>query len=144
MSVLIARGASDGEILDVVHRWIDALAREEYESVADALGYARAFGRPKQECIREAIQGYRSATYYPGIERFIVTDWRTARGGNQNRAQEVVRYKPNSTGLVGAVAFDLPLNGSWSTLTADFVFFEGSDPMQGFPLSLEDTGSNEA
>ena len=108
------------------------------------MGYALAFGRPKHECIREAIQGYRSATHYPGIERFVVTDWRTASGGNRDRRQEVVRYKPNSTGLVGAVAFDLPLNGSWSNLTADFVFFEGSDPTQGFPLSLEEIGSIEA
>jgi len=144
MTALIPRGASDGEILGIVRNWIDALAREEYESVADALGYALAFGRPKHECIREAIESYRSATLYPGIERFVVTDWRTARGGNQNRKQDVVRYKPNSTRLVGAVAFGLPLNGSWSSLTADFVFFDGSDSMQDFPLSLEEIGSYES
>jgi len=143
MTIFVPRSASDDEILTVIRNWIDALAREQYELVADALGYALAFGRPKHDCIREAIRAYSSATYYPSIERFVVTDWRTARGGNESRKQEVVRYEPNSTGLVGAVAFDLPLNGTWSNLTADFVFFEGSDPMQGFPLGLEEIHSSE-
>ena len=106
MTTFVRRDASDDEVLNLVRNWIDALARAEYESVAHALGYALAFGRPEHECIREAIRGYRSTTYYPGIDRFVVTDWRTACGGNESRKQEVVRYKPNSTRLVGAVAFD--------------------------------------
>ena len=43
--------------------------------------------------------------------------------------------------MVGSVTFDLPLNGQWSDLTADFVFFEGADARAGYPLGLEEIGS---
>ena len=139
---LVPRGASEDQVLDLVRSWIDVLARQDYEAVATNLGYALAFGRPRSECIREAIEGYRCAAYYPGVKEFLVTDWRTARGGNPDRKQEVVWYKPNASGLVGAVAFDLPLNGCWSTLTADFVFCENSNSSEGYPLGLEEIQSS--
>jgi len=51
--------------------------------------------------------------------------------------REVVWYDSNSAKLVGAIAFDLPLNGKWSDLTADFVLFE-TDESEGFLLKLEE------
>jgi hypothetical protein len=141
---LVPRDASEEQILALVRAWVEALAREDYDAVFNELGYALAFGRPGAQCIRDAIQSYRSAAYYPGVEEFAVTDWRTADGGNPDRMQEIVWYKPNESGLVGAVAFDLPLNGRWSDLTANFVFCEGKNPETGYPLGLEDIQSMPA
>ena len=141
---IVPRGASEDQVLDLVRAWVDVLARQDYDAVAAELGYALAFGKPQGECIRQAIESYRCPVYYPKVEKFVVTDWRAAQGGNPHKKQEVVWYKPNASGLIGAVAFDLPLNGRWSTLTADFVFCEGSNPSAGYPLGLEEIQSNQA
>jgi hypothetical protein len=132
---------SDEQVLAVIHEWIDALAAQDYEGVFSALGYALAFGEPGAGCIRQSVEGYRSPDFYPGVEQFAVTDWRTARGGNPEPTRTVTWYKPNSTGLVGAAAIDLPLNGRWSDLTADFVWFDTGLPDGGFQLSLEEVSS---
>jgi hypothetical protein len=41
----------------------------------------------------------------------------------------------------GAVSIDLPLNGRWSDLRADFVWFESADPIGDYHLALEEIGS---
>jgi hypothetical protein len=54
----------------------------------------------------------------------------------------VTRYELNNiggTGLRGAVQFDLPLNGKWSDLTADFVFWEHD--AENYTLALEEIHS---
>ena len=140
----VPRDASEGQILALVQTWVDVLAREDYEAAFKELGYALAFGKPGARCIREAIHSYRSVAYYPGVENFVVTDWRTAQGGNPDRMQEVIWYKPNESGLVGAVAFDLPLNGRWSDLTVNLVFCQCENSDMGFPLGLEDIQSTSA
>ena len=134
----IPRDASDEQVLDIVRGWVDVLAREDYEVAAMALGYALAWGEPKAQCIRNEIKRYRSPEYYPDIENFTVTDWRTASGGNPKPEQNVIWYAPNNARLRGAVSFDLPVNGKWSDLTAHFVFFENDNPNEGYFLGLEE------
>jgi hypothetical protein len=138
---VVPRDASDKNVLDLVRDWIDVLAAQRYQIVFDKLGYGLAYGEPGADCIRKAIQNYRSPDYYPGIDNFVVSNWRTARGGNPEPKQTVTWYKPNSTRMKGAVSFDLPLNGQWSDLTADFVFFEGTGENAGYPLGLEEIRS---
>ncbi|MDR3481122.1 MAG: hypothetical protein P4L91_10450 [Burkholderiaceae bacterium] len=137
--ILVPQNASQEQVLRIVLEWVEVLAKEDYRAVYSALGYALAFGEPGDECIRAEIKKYRSPEYYPGIVDFRVTDWRTAIGGNPSPKKKVIWYKANSTGLAGAVAFDLPLNGKWSDLTADFVFCEHDD--ETYVLGLEDIGS---
>jgi hypothetical protein len=79
-------------------------------------------------------------TVFEGLGHSI-SDWRTARGGNPDPQQKVIWYKPNTGRMVGAVAFDLPLNSRWSDLTADFVFFETDNPNAGYTLRLEEIHS---
>jgi hypothetical protein len=43
--------------------------------------------------------------------------------------------------MAGTVAFDLPLNGQWSDLTADFVFFDNDTAAGGHTLRLEEIHS---
>lgn len=138
----VPRNASDGQVLDIIRDWVDVLAREDYGTVFAKLGYAIAFGEPGAECIRNAIKRYRSPEYFPGIEDFVVTDWRKASGGNPSPACSVIWFEPNATELRGAVSFDLPLNGRWSDLTADFVFFENKNLSEGYPICLEEIRSS--
>ena len=139
-STHIPRDASDDQIVAIIQSWVDILAAGEYEIAATELGYALAFDDPKSACILRAIEGYRSAKFYPGVEQFSVTDWRAAAGGNPTPRKSITRYTPNSSGLAGAAEFDLPLNGRWSDLTADFVWFVSDDP-EGHRLGLEEISS---
>jgi hypothetical protein len=134
----VPRDASDDEILAIIREWVDALSREDYEGVFEALGYAVAFDRSGAECIRGEIKRYRSAKLFPGVEEFTVSDWRTAQGGNPSPTAQVTWYKINSTRLAGAVDFDLPLNGRWSDLSADFVLIENDNLNEGYFLGLEE------
>jgi hypothetical protein len=142
--ILVPPEASDDQLLAIVRGWLDALAREEYAAVFASLGYALSYGRPGAECIERKIKSYRSATYYPGVTDFVVTDWRTARGGNPTPLQLVRWYEPNDIGIRATVELDLPLNGLWSDLEADFVLFENKvNPSQGHILCLEEIGCPE-
>ncbi len=140
--VFVPRDASNEQVLEVVREWVDILWQEDYEAAFAALGYLMAGEAAKPASFRESIKDYRSPEYYPNVEDFTVTDWRTACGGNPEPQQEVTWYGPNTAKLGGAVAFDLPLNGRWSDLTADFVFFENDDP-EGFDFYLEEISSWE-
>jgi hypothetical protein len=140
--VFIPHKATNEEILTIVRQWIDVLAKEDYATVFAELGYSMLyrFDCPGNEAIRREIKKYRSPDLYPGATDFKVTDWRLAKGGNPNPKQYVVRYKPNDVKLAGAIEFDLPLNGHWSDLAADFVFFN-NDYEQGYVLRLEEIQS---
>lgn len=138
---LLPRDVSDDKLIAIVRDWVDVLAREDYEAVFAALGYGLAFDRPGPDCIRDAIKRYRSPDYYPDVTEFSVTSWREARGGNPEPSQKITWYKSNGLRMAGAVSFDLPLNGRWSDLTADFVLFENEDASEGHFLNLEEIGS---
>ena len=137
----VSRDATDDQLISVVRDWVDVLSREDYAAVFEALGYSLAFDRPGAEAICEDIKRYRSPEFYPGTETFAVSDWRTARGGNPSPTVQVRWYKPTtSLRIVGVVDYDLPLNGRWSDLEANFVLFENDDP-EGYALVLEDISS---
>lgn len=137
----VPRDATDEQVIAVARHWIDVLACGDYEGVFAALGYALAFGEPGAVVMRNAVQSYRWERYFPGVTEFAVTSWKTATGGNPNPRLEVVRYAPSPHALRGAVSVDLPLNGRWSDLTADFVWFESAEPGQDYPLVFEEIGS---
>ena len=112
------------------------MAVGDYEAFGSALGYSFGDGEPA-ECVRKAIKDYRSPELYPSEDSFSVTDWREAKGGNPKPRQEIIWYEPNTPALAGAITIDLPLNGRWSDLQADFVLFD-RDPDAGFELQLEE------
>jgi len=140
--IFVPRNASEEQVLDIVREWVQVLARGDYEFIFAELGYSLTFGEPGAECIRNEIKKYRSPEYFPEIEEFMVSDWKTARGGYAAHKQKVIWYKQNSVGLAGAVEFDLPLNGKWSDLKADFVFFDNKKLKEGYVLALEQIQSN--
>lgn len=136
----VPRDASEEQVLGIVRGWVEALARKEYKGVFEAIDLMIRGDAPGPECIQGCIEYYRSPVYYPGVDKFAVSDWRIAQGGNPEPVQRVEWYGPNTLQMAGAVSFDLPLNGRWSDLTADFVFFENDDP-EGYRLWLEEIGS---
>ena len=135
----ISRDLSDEQLIEEIMRWIDLLAKSDYTSFGAALGYSHEEGDPS-ESVRRAIANYRSPDLYPGVEAFSVTNWRKARGGNPEPRREVVWYEPNASMLAGAVTVDLPLNGKWSDLQADFVLLD-RDSYSGLDLCLEEVYS---
>ena len=132
----INRYSSDEEVIEAVLKWVDVLVGGDYDAFGAALGYTFEDGKPADN-VRRAITGYRSPDLYPGVESFSVTDWREAKGGNPEPRREIKWYEPNASLLAGAVTIHLPLNGRWSDLQADFVFFD-RDPDTGFDLELEE------
>lgn len=144
--VLIPHNATDYAVLNIIREWIDVLAKEDYEAVVAELGpglsFVQGFDSSKAESLRAQIKRYVSPEYFPGVIDFVVTDWRLAQGGNPEPRRRATRYGPNSIGgigLRGAVQFDLPLNGKWSDLTADFVFWEHDT--EYYSLALEEIHS---
>jgi len=130
--------ASDHEILEFVFEWIEALSRKEYGGVAMELGYWNLDVRAAPEAIRRAIEGYRSSELFPGVEHFAVSDWRLAVGSHHVPRRDVVWYKENAVGIVASVCVDLPLNGAWSDLSAEFLLFERGDHPGQYQLRLEE------
>lgn len=141
--VFIPHKATDEEILTIVRQWIDVLASEDYATVFSELGYSRSpyFDCSGGEAIRREIKKYRSPEFYPDVTDFKVTDSRIVKGGNPKPKQIVIRYKPNNLKMAGAVEFDLPINGQWSDLAADFVFFDNDNYREGYLLRLEEIQS---
>lgn len=135
--IYIPHDASSEQVLEIIRAWIDLLAAEDYQAAFDAIGPDGLRGDWTPEFLRDDIKKYRSAEFYPGEVDFRMTDWRTARGGNPEAEPEVLWYADNDSGLVGAIAFELPLNGRWSSLTADFVIRK-NDGQEGDILTLED------
>lgn len=141
--IFVPREATDEQVLNIVRGWIDILADEDYESAFDAITAHGSQETWTPEFIKSSIKNYRSPEHYPGVEEFRVTNWRTAHGGNADAEQAVTWYKPHSFVLAGYINFDLPLNGQWSDLKAEFVLWYHGSQGEGYILGLEDIESQE-
>lgn len=138
MATWINSDCSDDEILEVVFQWIDVLSQKDYDRVARELGYWDFGFQKATKAIREAIGGYRAPGLFPGVEEFEVSDWRLAVGGKSEPTRKVVRCEENTVGIAVSVCIDLPLNGAWSDLAADFLLFEREYRPGQYELRLEE------
>jgi hypothetical protein len=137
--------ASDAKLFAIARDWIDLAANDRYEKAFDLFSYRMAPLRPElsgADCLREDIARYRSAGIFPGESSFRVTDWRTATGGNPQPLQRVTWYKPNDLNIACVVSVELPLNGKWSDLLADFLLY-GPEPGLGHRVELEDLSGGD-
>ena len=142
--VQVPLSADDDQLLQIVRFWLDILAAGDYERVFKSLGYAMAWGAGAQ-AIRRDIEKYQSAVFYPGVSEFRVSDWRNAVGGNSEPKVLIRRYKyMKSLPIVATIELDLPLNGRWSDLEADFVVTRVSPHAAEGVLNLEDISSSPA
>lgn len=131
---VVPRNVTDEELLALVRSWIDLLAAGDYVSAISRFGYSFSED-PNPDCILSHLRSYRSEEWYPGEKTFTVTDWKTAKLGNPFPEQKVEWYLQPAP-LAGAVSYDLPLNGRWSDLTADFVLYQSGD--DGYIFVLEE------
>ena len=130
--------ATDDALLALAWSWVDVLAEGDYERVFREIGFARAFGGGA-DAIRREIERYRDAVHFPTETVFRVTDWRTAKGGNPERAVRVQRFVPTeSLPILAALDIYLPLNGRWSQLQVSFVAFVDHDDQSKAVFWLED------
>ena len=136
--VNVSLSSDDDQLLQIVRSWLDLLAAQDYETVFESLGYSMAWGAGAQ-AIRRDIENYRSQEFYPGVSEFRVSDWRNAVGGNPEPKVLIRRYKyMASLPIVATIELDLPLNGCWSDLEADFIVTVRSSHDTEGVLYLED------
>ena len=115
--------ATDSQLLDLVHSWVDALAKEDYEFAYHITAHDRYYQwTPK--LIEKVIQGYGLPEPRSDGLVFQVTEIESA-SGNQPRHyveffDEPIKIDGSNQKAVGEIWFDLPLNGKWSDLTATF------------------------
>jgi hypothetical protein len=137
--ILVPCDATHEDVLEIIHAWIDLLAADDYETAFAHIGEWSLQGEWSPERLRAEIKAYRSPLYYSGVEEFTVTDWRTAQGGNSAPMQEVQWHEPSDpTELVGTASYDLPLNGKWSDLRANFILYKNITLEEDYVLGLEE------
>ena len=107
---------SDEAIFVAVDRWIDDLARGDYDSAFVRTEHDSYFGWTV-ELLRRVIEGYGLPEPHPTGTVFAVTPRLTATGGPPTR---VVDRSPREQDRLPHARYDLPLNGKWSDLTATF------------------------
>lgn len=137
-----ADSLTESGLLEITRHWVNVLATEDYDAVFNALGYAMAYQTPEltgAERIKSEIKSYRSEQYYPSVTDFSVSDWNSANGGKPNPYRLIRFYNPNDLKIVATIEFDLPLNGKWSDLQANFVVFEIEN--NRYALNCEDIRS---
>ncbi len=124
--LLLPDAASDDEILAAVRTWVDLLAREDYAGAFALTDHDAYYGWTPQ-LIREVIAGYGLPHDGKG-PRHRVTSIESA-GGTGSRGQVTWYELPAGASplcaRVGHVELDLPLDGSWSDLTATFELRRG-------------------
>ena len=120
--VWMSADVPDSEILTTVRAWVDAVAAGDFNR-AFAMTAHEGWRRWSPDLIREVIAGYGIPEPAPDSVVHVVTPIDSARGGPKPR-HEVDRWAPVDLGTgalqIGAVWFDLPLDGSWSDVTALF------------------------
>ena len=72
-----------------------------------------------------------------------MSGWREALGGNPEPRSQLIWYQPSIALPRGVFEFDLPLNGKWSDLLAEFVLSESTEQPGQCVMSLEDISSSK-
>jgi hypothetical protein len=120
--IVLHRDASDDEILDLVRKWVAALAADDYAAAYQMTAHD-PYWQWTPNLMRNVIAGYGLPEPQPDGVMHHVTPLETAKGGPSPRfvvtKYEPPRNEPNGE-ILGDVCFDLPLDGEWSDLTARF------------------------
>ena len=113
----LTRRPSDSEILSALEAWIDQLAEGEFGHALSGIRVEPDMAWSPQ-ALEAVIAGYGLPEAHPSGKRFRVTPRSEARGGPPRVAIDRVTVPPDA---LAYAEHDLPLNGSWSDLTACFV-----------------------
>jgi hypothetical protein len=138
--ICIPNNASTEDVLQVVQAWVDLWAELGPEAAFTAIA-ADGQNTWTPEWLEQAVANYRPSEMYPDTQEFAVTPCESAKAINHDPTRKVEWYKPNKSRLAGYVNFDLPLNGQWSDLLAEFEVWEGGDPQGDYILALSEIRS---
>lgn len=115
--LLLSLAPSNEELIAAVEKWIDLLAEGDYEA-AFASTEHHPYYRWSPDLMRSVVAGYGLPEPHPSGEVFAVTARVPADGGPPD--VEVLRSGVPLP-AIAEIWHALPLNGSWSDLTATFV-----------------------
>jgi hypothetical protein len=127
----VPAGAEDKDVLAIVHEWIGFLAADDYEQAQALLNHDKAEHEWSADLVKKVVSMYSPpggagpARVTP-IEGAKAGDFEPTRMVNRRGAGE---GRPE---VIGEVHFDVPINGTWSDMTAMFLLREESGQ-----LSLE-------
>ena len=122
--IQLPRNSTDEQILDVVRAWVELLAQERHEEAFQMLRY-QSSELWSPELIKNVITNYGFIEPCADGAMFKVTSLKDNPGGKP--FYEVYWYgaDPNRPAeYLGMAAFNLPLNGEWSDVTAMFDIVE--------------------
>lgn len=113
-------------IFQAVEEWIEALAEQRY-SDAFQMFYVPAESHWSQELLQAVAENYGAAERRPDGRLFSVTSPREAQIADLSPRWEIDWYDEEQDGEIAEVIADLPLNGTWSDLTALLVLKRSAD-----------------
>jgi hypothetical protein len=117
---LLPPTASDDDLLDAVRRWVDVVASGDFQGAIDFLFPAEYGGQPwTASGLETYIANYGFWEPLGDGSTVRMTPIATA-GGDKLPVQEVSRYVDR----LPEIDFDVPLDGQWSDLTAQFIVVE--------------------
>ncbi len=113
--------ATDADLLAVVGIWVDLLAAGEYAQAQAVLAHGVENRDWPPERVAAVIAAYEPCIQARAEGAVRVTPVRTARVADFLPRRAVSRYKFDSRpAMEGMIHFDLPINGAWSDLMANF------------------------
>jgi hypothetical protein len=137
MMMKLQPSATDEELLRVIESWVELLAMGRFDEAFSQILCCSDVGWTP-ELIRTVITNYGSPEPRRDGKVFRVTPILREHSSGDRYFYEVERYgdDPNRPQeYIGAVAYNLPLNGEWSDLTVMFDLILVDDALV---LSLDD------
>ena len=124
---LLPAQATDEEILAACRVWVDLVADGRFDVAIEMLHVPDRYDQSQRwtaESLRTYIANYGSWDPWPDGRVWHITPIATARVpqelGNSHGRADLVRFDADTRS--GSVELDVPLNGAWSDLTAQFEF----------------------
>ncbi len=131
----VPKDISDEDLIAFAKSWLSVLAKGNVSDVIERLGYGMS-SDPHPDDIYCRVDSYRSEQLFPGEDKFVITEWSEAKGGNPEPLEDVIWFTPVGHPLAAAISLNLPLNGKWSDLQIDFVLFDAGK--KGYAFRIEE------
>lgn len=122
------------DVQEAVYQWMDLLASEQYGEALDRMAHDPRRGWSAL-LLKDVINGYGLPWSHVGGMIHTVSDRRITEATETRRYEHVeiyekplpVQYRVQGCAFIGSAWFDLPLDGTWSDLTASFDIVRAAD-----------------
>lgn len=134
--IYFPRDTSTEDIVQLILEWIELWADLGSESALSAITVENDAWTV--ELLDLAVSSYHSSELYPDTRNFTVTPPSLASVAKHLPFKQTDWYDSPDTALAGSISLDLPLNGYWSGLQADFDIWKGDDATDDYLLTLSE------